>query len=218
MNAALNKIQFSIMKKVEKQVQKKLAMKRSYKKKIKTAIERSSRRLFYRILNDSKVKVKCYRKNSKFGYDELGRDVEDGLRQYIKVLKSRKLQIHTVIVLGSRVKGGWEPSSDVDITIIAGNLHNEGRNLFTKRLFSLKRKFVLSDRSLYMGIEPSGCCSKTEFLARLEQFDIQALDAIHYGYVIYDDGFWGTVKIKYKEIEKKYGLEKIPLKKMLAAV
>jgi len=217
MNAVIDRIQFPIMQKVEKQVQRKLAMKKSYKKKIKVAIKRALRRIFYRTLNDPKIKVKNYRENSNFGYDEFGRDVEDGLLQYIKLLKSRKLQIHTVIVLGSRAKGSWTPQSDVDVTVIASNLPRERRNPLTKRLFGLRRKLILSDRPLYLGIEPSGCCSKTEFLERLERFDIQVLDAIFYGKVIYNDGFWRTVKMKYKEIEKKYGLEQIPLKEMLVA-
>lgn len=218
MNAVIDRIQFPIMQKVEKQVQRKLAMKKSYKKKIKVAINKALRRIFYRTLNDPKIKVKNYRENSNFGYDEFGRDVEDGLLQYIKLLKSRKLQIHTVIVLGSRAKGSWTPQSDVDVTVIASNLPRERRNPLTKRLFGLRRKLILSDRPLYLGIEPSGCCSKTEFLERLERFDIQVLDAIFYGQVIHDDGFWRTVKMKYKEVEKKYGLEQIPLKEMLVAV
>ena len=73
----------------------------------------------------------------------------------------------------------------------------------------------MSDRPLYLGIEPSGCCSKEEFLERLRSFDIQALDAIFYGRVIYDDGFWDVAKAQYTEIECKYGLDPLYLKKLL---
>jgi len=213
-----DKIQILVIQKVKKEVGQKLASKKSYRKKFKTIFERISKRILRRILNNPKVKIKKYGQDSRFGCDEFGRDVEDGLRQYIKLLKSRKLQVHTVIVLGSRAKGSWTPESDVDVLIIAGNLPKEGRNTLTKRLFGLRKKLILSDRPIYLGIEPSGCCSKTEFLERLEMFDIQALDAVFYGRVVYDEGFWRKVKKKYRDMERKYGLEQIPLKEMLVAV
>lgn len=215
---ALDEIQTSIMQKVEKEVRKKLVEKKSHKKKLKNTVEQLSRRISHKIFNDPKVKIKKYQENSGFGYDVFGRDVEDGLGKYVKLLKSRKLQVHTVIVLGSRAKGSWTPKSDVDVTIIASNLPKEGTNPLTKGFLGLKRKLVLSDKPIYLGIEPSGCCSKTEFLERLEQFDIQVLDAIFYGRVIYDEGFWQTVKMKYRNIERRYKLEQIPLKEMLRAV
>lgn len=68
-----------------------------------------------------------------------------------------------------------------------------------------------------MGIEPSGCCSGEEFMKRLKQFDIQILDAIFYGKVIYDDGFWATVIREYKAIIKQYKLEKLPLRDLLTS-
>jgi predicted nucleotidyltransferase len=213
-----DQIQISIMQKVEKDVRKELASKKSYRKKLEVALEKISRRTVYRIFNNPKVNIKKYQQNSSFGYDEFGRDVEDGLRQYIRLLKSRKLQIDTVIVLGSRAKGSWTPTSDVDVTIIAGNLPKEGKNLLTRRLFGLRRNLILSDRPIYLGIEPSGCCSKTEFLEQLEQFDLQALDAVLYGWVIHDNGFWQTVKEKYNEMEKKYKLNEIPLKESLRTI
>lgn len=214
----MDKTQKGILWRIEKQIKRKMAMKEGYRKKIKVILEKMPRRVLYKIFSSPHIQIEQYRGNSMFGYDELGRDVEDGLRQYIKLLKSRKLQIYTVIVLGSRAKGSWTPQSDVDVTVIGSNLPKEGKNLLTERLFDLRSKLILSDRPLYLGIEPSGCCSKSEFLERLEQFDIQVLDAIFYGRVIYDDGFWTTVKMKYEEMEKKYRLEQIPLKNMLIDV
>jgi predicted nucleotidyltransferase len=213
-----NKVQIAIMKKIEKEVSKKLAEKKSSKKKLKNSVERLFRTLAHKVFSNPNFRIKKYQGNSSFGCDVYGRDVEDGLRQYVQLLKSRKLQIHTVIVLGSRVKGSWTPKSDIDVIVIANNLPKGGANIFSKRLFSWKRKFILSDRPIYLGIEPSGCCSKTEFLERLERFDIQVLDAVFYGRVVYDKGFWQKVKKKYMDMERKYGLEQIPLKEMLVAV
>jgi len=214
----MDKIQEEVLLRVEKQIERKMAMKKGYRKKFKVILERVLRKVLFKIFSYSNIEIERYHGNSSFGCDELGRDVEDGVRQYVELLKGRKLQFHTVIVLGSRAKGVWAPQSDVDVTIIASNLPKEGRNFLTKRLFDLRRRIILSDRPLYLGIEPSHCCSKAEFLELLEKFDIQALDAVLYGRVVYDDGFWRTVKMKYREMEKKYGLKQIPLKKMLLPV
>ena len=213
----MDKIQ-EVRWRVERQIERKMAMKKGYRKKFKVILERMLRKVLFKMFSYSDIEIEQYRGNSRFGCDELGRDVEDGMRQYVELLKGRKLQFHTVLVLGSRVKGVWTPQSDVDVTIIASNLPKEGRNFLTERLFGLRRRIILSDRRLYLGIEPSHCCSKAEFLERLEKFDIQALDAVLYGRVVYDDGFWRTVKMKYREMEKKYGLKQIPLKKMLLPV
>jgi predicted nucleotidyltransferase len=125
----------------------------------------------------------------------LGKSPFDGVRLQFdirqgswidKLLKNRKLHIHTVVVLGSRVKRSWKPQSDVDVTIIAEGLPREATNILTRRLGILTRRIVLSDRPLYLGIEPSGCCSRQEFLDRLEQFDVTVLDAVFYGRLLFD--------------------------------
>jgi hypothetical protein len=85
-------------------------------------------------------------------------------------------------------------------------------------LLNLKRCIILSDRPLYLGIEPSECCSKDEFLKKLEMFDINALDALLHGRVIYDDGFWLKAREKGKEIMSKHGLSEELLKRVLAPI
>jgi hypothetical protein len=214
----LDRNQKQILRLVEKQVNRKMAMKKGFRKKAKVPLEKGLRALFRRILASSNSRIKSYTGNSAFGRDELGRDVEDGLRSYIQLLKQRRIQLHTVIVLGSRAKGTWKPQSDIDVTIIADNLPNEGKNILTKRILGMHKSFILSDRPLYMGIEPSGCCSGEEFLKRLKQFDIQTLDAIFYGKVIYDDGFWATVAKEFEDVVKRYKLEQLPLKNLLNRV
>ena len=193
-------------------------MKRGYRKKLKKNLERLLRKILFTIFSSSSIKVKRFNGDSSFGCDERGRDIEDGLHKYVSILKNRGLKVHTVIVLGSRAKGLWTPRSDVDVTIIATNLPKEGINFLSKRLLNLKRRIILSDRPLYLGIEPSGCCSKDEFLKKLEMFDINALDALLHGRVIYDDGFWLKVREKGKEIMSKHGLSEELLKRVLAPV
>ena len=202
---------------IKEAVEKKLAMKKSIRKKLKRRLEEVLQKIQLILFPLSK-KIKQYDGKSRFGCDKFGRDVEDGLDKYIRILKSRNLCIHTVVVLGSRAKGSWNSNSDVDVTIIASNLPNGGRNPITKRLYSLRRKLILSDRPLNLGIEPSGCCSREEFLKKLRSLDLQALDAVIYGQVIYDDGFWNIVRSEYEKIKRKFGLDNLPLKKLLFPV
>jgi predicted nucleotidyltransferase len=199
-----------LMYKIEKEVKQRLKEKKGCKKRLKRALERGLIKILYRI-SDNKLKVKHYQNHSEFGCDEFGRDVKDGLRRYVEILKLRGLAVNTVVLLGSRAKGSWTPQSDVDVVIIADNLPKERRNPLAKRLSDLRKSLVLSDRPLYLGIEPSGCCSRVEFLERLERFDIQVLDAIFYGRVIYDDGFWLQVMENFKRINGTY---KLPIKKL----
>jgi len=190
-------------------------MKKGFRKKLKASFERSLRRILLGLFSSSDWKVQRYSGNSKFGSDDLGRDIEDGLKRYVTILRQRSLKINTVIVLGSRAKGSWIPRSDIDVTVIADNLPREGRNAITFRLFDLKRRVVLSDRPLYIGVEPSGCCTKGQFLKRLKRFDIRALDAIFFGKVIYDDGFWPEALGYFSKLDRTCPLPEEDLRRLL---
>jgi predicted nucleotidyltransferase len=214
MKADLDLSQHEILLSVQTQMKRKMGLKKGYRKKAKETFERLFRRCAHAVLS-SDIRIKPYDSNSSLGCDELGRDVEDGVRKYVEILKSRGIEIETVIALGSRVKGSWKPQSDVDLTVIADNLPHEGRNSLSKRLNDMKIRLLLSDRPIYIGIEPSGCCSACEFLERLKRFDVQTLDAVLYGKVIYDTGFWRTAIERYRTLEKMYHLENIDLKAMV---
>lgn len=213
----MDQVLFAISEKVERQIQEKLAQKRGIRKRCKVILERLQRQISYRILANSKIRVKKYQGSTPFGADEFGRDVADGISKYIELLKNRGLIVQTVIVLGSRVKGSWKPSSDIDLTIIADNLPKNEKS-FLSRLFGLGEPDILSDTPLCMGIEPSGCCSREEFLQRLKEFDIQVLDAIFYGRVAYDLGFWSEVKKEFHRIEREHNLSQLNLKQKLSKV
>jgi len=214
----LDQILATLMQNIKKKVEKKTAAKKGFRKKIKTQAERRLRGLARCVFNDPTIRVKRCTQHSELGCDDLGRDIKDGLRLYVRILKARNFRVHTVLVLGSRAKGSWKPTSDVDVTIIVENLPKEGKNPLTKRLFGLRRALLLSDRPIYLGVETSGCCSREEFLNRLEHLDIQALDAVFYGRVIYDDGFWQTAVERYRQIEGLHKLNQILLKEILLPV
>lgn len=213
MNQALS----AVSENVEKQIQKRLALKRGIRKKCEVFLERLKRQICYRILADSRIVIKKYDGSTPFGADEFGRDVADGISKYMELLKTRGLIVQTVIVLGSRVKGSWKPSSDIDITIISDNLPGNKKGSFPK-LFGIVGHEILSDKPLCLGIEPSGCCSRKEFLQRLKEFDIQVLDAIFYGQIVYDTGFWSEVKKEFRKLEREYGLSQLNLKQKLLKI
>lgn len=155
---------------------------------------------------------------SELGVDESGRDVRNGVVYYVEILKKRGVKVHTVLVLGSRAKGRSKPDSDVDVLIVASDLPGRTIPIFpslAQKILGIRRWFLLSDWPICMGIEPSGCCSKEEFLQRLEDFELEALDAMYYGKIVCDDGFWLEANKKFKEIEEKYEFDKKQLKRML---
>src|SRR3972149_8517731 len=208
----------SAMSIIDRQIQKKLAMKRGVKKKVKQTVERLFRMVSHRVFTGSDSKVARYTGSSRLGADESGRDMADGVSRYVKLPRDRGLLLNVVIVLGSRAKGSWKPSSDVDVTIIASNLPEQSEGFSLKKLLGVGSASMLSDRPLALGIEPSGCCSKQEFLKRLEALDIQALDALYYGIVLYDDGFWKEAKTKLREVEQRYKLDKAEMRMKLLPI
>jgi predicted nucleotidyltransferase len=152
------------------------------------------------------------------GTDVAGRSVAAGVCEYAHLLLKRGVKLNSLIVLGSRAKNRAKQESDVDVMIIASNL--KGRNVpgltnIPQKILGIRRWFLLSDAPISMGIQPSGECSKEEFLRWLKEFRILALDAVCYGKVIYDDGFWDTVLVAFDEIKEKYRLAETTLKEML---
>jgi predicted nucleotidyltransferase len=207
----------AIISKIEKQVFEHLIMKNSARKIIKNFLTKTRKLVLFNMYKNSMEEIKKYNYKSNYGYDMFGRDVEDGLNKYIGQLDKVKLKIRTIIVLGSRVKNRWTSNSDVDLTFVADNLPDKGNNIVSRRIYYSKINKILSD-TFFMGIEPSLCYSSKEFIAKLNDFDIHTLDAILYGKVIYDDGFWISVEREYAQIVKKYRLDPNILKEKILLV
>lgn len=207
-----------IMRMIDAQVNRKLTVKKGKRKKLKNLFEKFQKRACYKVVYRAKARLKRYDGISRLGHDEFGRDIAYGVSRYIELLLSRGLKISTVVVLGSRAKGFWKPSSDVDVTIIGRNLAQQKDGFVGRRFMGFYSSRQLSDKPLCLGIEPSGCCSEEVFLRRIRRFDIQALDALYYGIVFYDDGFWRKAKEELQEMEKKYGFDEKELKEKLLHV
>jgi predicted nucleotidyltransferase len=208
---------------VEEQIKKRMLQKYGYKRTVLFLIERLERKILQFILrSSSKEYYKKFKRKQKsgeyLGVDEYGRDVVFCLKEYAHLLIRKGVKLHTLIVLGSRAKGRGTPESDIDVMVIASNLPGVKTPEFTnlpQKIMNLKQRLLLSDFPLCIGVQPSACCSREEFLSWLKSFRVVALDAIYYGKVIYDDGFWEKALQLFKKLEKEYRLNETKIKEML---
>lgn len=214
----------AILEEVEKRVKQKVHLKHGirWKRTLYSMFWRLQNRICYRIFGAKRANpfsnLKTGQHAFNLGRDYFGRDVGRAMFTYVRLLKRRGVVVHTVVVLGSRAKERSTRESDVDTLVIAGNLPGRsypGMTTLAQKILGLGRWLFLSDRPLFIGVQPSGSCSKEEFLQRLENFDLVALDALYYGKIIYDDGFWLEARKKFEEIEEKYNLQETPLKELL---
>ncbi|MCJ7635395.1 hypothetical protein MUP77_23775 [Candidatus Bathyarchaeota archaeon] len=211
--------QSSIMEEIQEQIKHRLSIKYNWKRTPHSMLERLEKRVG-KIFFKTTIPLEPPYSDEKLGLgsDDLGRDVASGLREYTRLLLNRGVQLNTLVVLGSRAKGRSRPESDIDVTIIAGNLPGRSSSEFSnipQKILNLRRRLVLSDAPIFIGVQPSSCGSKEEFVKWLDDFRLSALDAVYYGKVIYDDGFWKQVLTKFKEIEDKYQLHETNVKELL---
>jgi predicted nucleotidyltransferase len=209
----------TILEKVDMQVKKKLSEKYSWRKKVRSAYMRLYKIFGYRLIGKN-LQMESNRPDHRdcLGVDEFGRNVANSLEKYVRILFDRGLDVHCVIVLGSRAKGRWTPKSDIDVTVIVDNLPKRPTFRGIERILCLVRWFLLSDIPMFVGVESSGCVSRQDFLANIDNFNISALDALFHGIVIFDDGFWSCAKERYREIERDCGIPYELLKQKLLPV
>jgi predicted nucleotidyltransferase len=194
--------------KIMKKLMKRLVLKQEWqtlKKNLPlTTYRRLRNKLAYALFGVRSFNIHERTPTHDLGVDEFGRNVADGLAFYTQLLKARGLDVKTVLALGSRAKRRFTPQSDVDAIVIARNLP-EGKR---------EKERVMSDAPIFMGIEPDGFTPE-DFLERLYDFDMEVLDAIYYGKVIYDDGFWLEVRRIFDQLDAKYGLREMNLERGL---
>ena len=124
-----------------------------------------------------------------------GLDVFEHLVRYVRFLLEEGVRLRCVVVMGSRARGDWEPTSDTDVLIVVDQA--------AKRL-------PRSRDALAIGLEVR-VFRPEELLRALEEFRLTALEAGDHGVPIYDDGFWGEFKARFEEIKAAYGLERTGL-------
>jgi len=216
----MERSQSDIMDEIREQVRQRLSIKYNWKRNPHSLIEQLEKRFGKMFFPKPPIRRNLINQVG-LGTDDIGRNVTSGVREYVNLLLKRNVNLHTLIVLGSRVKGRGKPGSDVDVTVIASNLPGKSSPEFLnipQKILNIKRCLLLNDAPIFMGIQPSACCSKEEFLSWLRDFKLLALDAVCYGRVVYDDGFWQQVLATFREIENKYQLNETNLKELLIAL
>ena len=103
----------------------------------------------------------------------------------------------TIILFGSYARGNYNLASDFDIIVISDRLKGNPLER-TRELYMLNEEFLPVDIIAY---------TRKEFLKALENLSPSALDAMEYGKVLYDNGFYKVAKKKFEELKKK-GLKK----------
>ncbi len=118
-----------------------------------------------------------------------GKNAYEIVERWIHNVLNQKLDLLTVLIIGSRAEGKWEPWSDIDLVAIFENLPD-----------NLDRwsDFIFDDTPF---IE-SRIYTKEEFLKALEELDLTALEAMHHGLLIYDKGFYNEARKKFDEVVK----------------
>jgi predicted nucleotidyltransferase len=198
-----------VLSNIETQLNNRINKKRMWnaQKNSPFAIARRIRKLLaYMISRHRNTHKSILLKRGRFGYDEFGRDIEAGLLVYLKMLFDRSLKIHSLLLLGSRAKERYSTRSDIDVLLITDNK------------FELRKdKKKISDAPLFMGIEAEHY-TKKEIESMMKKLDLTFLDAVYWGIVIFDDGYWKKILENYSELEERLRLPRKLIKKKLRQI
>jgi predicted nucleotidyltransferase len=112
-----------------------------------------------------------------------GRPAIDYLADYIGRL-SKLTRVRAVVVIGSRARGTWKPSSDIDAII------------------------VVDEAIPYAKLPPIGVVDPRiytvkELLEAINEAEYEIIEAFEEGEVIYDDGLWREMLKTYEEVKEK---------------
>jgi predicted nucleotidyltransferase len=213
--------QSSIIESVQKQIRKRVSQKYNWKRTVSSSLVRLEKVIFRFTFRRARFSCGAFiaqQDDLGLSVDESGRSIAGCLREYVNLLINRGVKLHTLLILGSRAKGRGKPESDVDVMVIASDLPGRKMSEFTnfpQKIMNIRQQLLLTDFPLCIGVQSSSNCSREEFLQWLREFKVAALDAVYYGKVIYDDGFWSKVMQNFKEIEKKFRLRETTLREML---
>ncbi|WP_304330008.1 nucleotidyltransferase domain-containing protein [Candidatus Culexarchaeum yellowstonense] len=112
-----------------------------------------------------------------------GRPAIDYLADYIGLL-SKLTRVRAVVVIGSRARGAWKPSSDIDAIIVVDEAIPYAKlppvGVVDPRIYTLK-----------------------ELLEAINEAEYEIIEAFEEGKVIYDDGLWREMLKTYEEVKEK---------------
>ncbi|MFZ3166090.1 MAG: nucleotidyltransferase domain-containing protein [Candidatus Methanoperedens sp.] len=117
--------------------------------------------------------------------------INEELKEYCRRVIGKFKPI-CIILYGSRAKGTFTPSSDIDIIVLSDNFEND----FLSRI-----KDLIDINSSTLPIEPLGY-TKVEFETMLRSYKITALDSILEGKPLFGEDYFNNLKKTLHELEK----------------
>ena len=130
-------------------------------------------------------------KGVDLGITPEGLSVAHLLVRYVRsLLSDRRLGVRAVVVMGSRARGEGKPWSDTDLLVIARVPQHE---------------LPYTDDAVRAGVELRAYTPEA-FLKALWRLDLTALEAVHHGVILYDDGFWNEARREFEKVKAFYGL------------
>jgi predicted nucleotidyltransferase len=112
-----------------------------------------------------------------------GRPAIEYLVNYIEQL-SRLTNVKAVVVIGSRARGDWKLSSDIDTIIVVD------KALSYTELPSLG----MVDPRIY---------TVEELIEAIKTAEYELIEAFEEGKIIYDDGIWKEIRKTYEEVKER---------------
>lgn len=132
--------------------------------------------------------------NFNFGETWKGENVDEVLKRWLAKVSQRST-LRMVVAIGSRTEGKAKPWSDLDLVVVVKEAP-EGLD----RWFS----FRVPECEI---IEPR-VYTEEEFIEALEELDLSALEAMHHGILIYDNGFYKKAFEVFLRVTKKWKLKR----------
>ena len=110
------------------------------------------------------------------------------LANYIEQL-SRLTNVRAVVVIGSRVRGDWKLSSDIDAIIIVD-------------------KAISYTELPSLGIVDPRIYTVEELFNAIKAAEYELIEAFEEGKIVYDDGIWKEMQKAYEEVKERLKIRK----------
>jgi predicted nucleotidyltransferase len=117
-----------------------------------------------------------------------GRPAIEYLVNYIEQL-SRLTNVRAVVVIGSRARGDWKLSSDIDAIIVVD-------------------KAISYTELLPLGIVDPRIYTVEELIEAIKAAEYELIEAFEEGKIVYDDGIWKEMQKAYEEVKERLKIRK----------
>jgi predicted nucleotidyltransferase len=117
-----------------------------------------------------------------------GRPAIEYLVNYIEQL-SRLTNVRAVAVIGSRARGDWKLSSDIDAIIIVD-------------------KAISYTELPPLGIVDPRIYTVEELIEAIKAAEYELIEAFEEGKIVYDDGIWKEMQKAYEEVKERLKIRK----------